>query len=128
MANDANRWERLRTEAEAVVQRTLGALPADLRRQTARLVVCFERRPTRAMIEDGVDADVMGLFVGTTFEEEQAGGTELPGQILLFLEIIDEEAESNSVRFKREVRTTLLHELGHYLGLDEGELEVRGLE
>jgi predicted Zn-dependent protease with MMP-like domain len=30
--------------------------------------------------------------------------------------------------FRDEVRTTFLHELGHYLGLDEDELAVRGLE
>ena len=27
-----------------------------------------------------------------------------------------------------EVRTTLVHEIGHYLGLEEGDLEARGLE
>jgi predicted Zn-dependent protease with MMP-like domain len=30
--------------------------------------------------------------------------------------------------FREEVATTLLHELGHYLGLDEGDLTDRGLE
>jgi predicted Zn-dependent protease with MMP-like domain len=37
-------------------------------------------------------------------------------------------AERNEVVFRKEVRTTLLHELGHYLGLDEDELIERGLE
>ena len=128
MAHTETHWERLRSEAEAVVRRTLGGLPADLRQQTARLAVCFERRPTRAMIGDGVDADVMGLFVGMNIEDEGAGGAELPGQILLFLEMIDEESEGDPARYRREVRTTLLHELGHYLGLEEDELKERGLE
>ncbi len=30
--------------------------------------------------------------------------------------------------YRAEVRTTYLHELGHYLGLDEDELTQRGLE
>ncbi|NCC93758.1 MAG: hypothetical protein EOM10_10815, partial [Opitutae bacterium] len=30
--------------------------------------------------------------------------------------------------YRDEVRVTYYHELGHYLGLEEGDLEERGLE
>jgi len=36
------------------------------------------------------------------------------------------EAEEDA--YREEVRITFLHELGHYLGLDEGDLSERGLE
>ena len=52
----------------------------------------------------------------------------LPPQIILFLENIWGVAEANEKLFREEVRTTFLHELGHYLGLDEDELTERGLE
>jgi predicted Zn-dependent protease with MMP-like domain len=32
------------------------------------------------------------------------------------------------IRFRNEIRITYLHELGHYLGLDEDDLFERGLE
>jgi len=38
------------------------------------------------------------------------------------------EAEEDEDAYRREVRATLLHELGHYLGLEEIDLEDCGLE
>ncbi|MBL9126699.1 MAG: metallopeptidase family protein, partial [Verrucomicrobiales bacterium] len=48
--------------------------------------------------------------------------------ILLFLENLWEFVEGDSDGYYEEVRTTYLHELGHYLGLDEIDLEERGLD
>ena len=58
--------------------------------------------------------------------EEELGP--LPPQIILFLENIWELAEEDEAVYREEIRTTLLHELGHYLGLDEIDLEERGLD
>ncbi|MBL9137881.1 MAG: metallopeptidase family protein, partial [Verrucomicrobiales bacterium] len=52
----------------------------------------------------------------------------LPSQILLFLENLWEFSEEDEEIFLDEVQTTYLHELGHYLGLDEIDLEERGLD
>ncbi len=52
----------------------------------------------------------------------------LPPQIILFLENLWDLAEADQEIFRDEVHTTYLHELGHYLGLDEDDLFDRGLE
>ena len=52
----------------------------------------------------------------------------MPAQIILFLGNLWEFAGQEEAAFRQEVRTTLLHELGHYLGLDEDDLMERGLE
>jgi len=52
----------------------------------------------------------------------------LPAQIILFLENLWDFAEEDEEFFREEVRTTYLHELGHYLGLNEIDLEERGLD
>jgi len=46
----------------------------------------------------------------------------------LFLENLWDLAGGEEKKFRDEVQTTYLHELGHYLGLDEDELTKRGLE
>ena len=51
----------------------------------------------------------------------------LPAQIILFLENIRDAAEGDDAVYQEEIRATLLHELGHYLGLDEADLDERGL-
>jgi predicted Zn-dependent protease with MMP-like domain len=75
---------------------------------------------------DGIHADTLGLFTGAELAEE--GQVVMPPQIILFLENLWEYSGGDGEVFREEVRTTFLHELGHFFGLDEGDLFERGLE
>lgn len=119
-------WDRLRKLALAQVEATLEELPAALRERARALPVTFERRPNRALRADGFAPDTLGMFVGPEFAEE--GHSPLPPQIILFLLNLWEFAEGDEGIFCEEVHTTYVHELGHYLGLNEDELTDRGLE
>ncbi|RME96402.1 MAG: metallopeptidase family protein [Verrucomicrobia bacterium] len=116
---------RLRRIAEAEVSRTLRRLPPALRQEAERLPVTFEERPNDATVADGIDPDVLGLFVGPPYESE--GVADVPAQIILYLANLWDFAGGDEDIFREEVRTTYLHELGHYLGLDEEDLDLRGL-
>ena len=118
-------WDRLVELARAEVAQTIAELPDDLRPRAAALPVLYEKLPAQAIIDDGIEPDTLGLFVGGEFVHE--GEVPLPAQIILFLENIHEMVESDEQEFCAEVHITYLHELGHYLGLDEDELEERGL-
>jgi len=119
-------WEKLCAIASAEVEATVSALPKPLRVRAEGLPVTFERRPNADLQADGIEPDTLGLFTGAEFVGD--GNIPLPPQIMLFLENLREFAEGDEVVFREEVRTTFLHELGHYLGLDEDELTERGLE
>jgi predicted Zn-dependent protease with MMP-like domain len=119
-------WKKLEALALAEVEATLEALPAPLRERARKLPVTFERRPNRALEADGIEPDALGLFVGPEFAEEEA--VPMPPQIILFLDNLWDFAEEDEEIFCDEVHTTYLHELGHYLGLDEDDLTERGLE
>jgi predicted Zn-dependent protease with MMP-like domain len=121
-------WARLHTLALEEVEATLAAMPPQLRARAQALPITFERHPNRAHICDGIEPDTLGLFVGAEFAEEERTTVPLPPQIILFVENLWDQAEANETVFRQEVRTTLLHELGHYLGLNEKELTDRGLE
>jgi predicted Zn-dependent protease with MMP-like domain len=116
----------LRRLALAEVEATLDALPAPLRERARALPVTFERRPNRALQADGFAPDTLGMFVGAEFAEE--GAVPMPPQIILFLLNLWEFADADEEVFRDEVHTTYLHELGHYLGLNEDEITERGLE
>lgn len=104
------------------------ALPPDLRGCLAGLAVTLDPYPTPdEEMQEGDDEALLGLFVGPTYAEAAGDCDPLPSAIRLFVENLRDEAEDDPARFRQEVRTTLLHELGHYLGLDEDELERRGL-
>ena len=119
-------WKKLRALALTEVEVTLAALPAPLRERAAKLPVTFERVPNAGLQADGIEADTLGLFTGAEFADE--GMVPLPPQIILLLENLWDFAGGDEKIFREEVHTTYLHELGHYLGLDEDELTERGLE
>jgi len=119
-------WEKLYVVASAEVEKTLAALPKPLRERAEKLPVTFERQPNVDLQADGIEADTLGLFTGPEFADEE--NVSMPPQIILFLENIWDVAETDGKLFREEVRMTFLHELGHYLGLDEDDLTERGLE
>lgn len=119
-------WNRLQSVADEEAKRLLRELPAAIRRQIEDVPVVFERVPGRALVEDGLDPDLLGLFVGDAYAEP--GCDPIPPEILLFLVNIMDEADGDEDEYRRQVRITLLHEIGHYLGLDEEGLIERDLE
>ncbi len=107
--------------AEQDVLAILAALPAPLAERARQVSVLLERVP-----DPDEESDLLGLFTGPELAEDAS--EMLPPQITLFLENIWDEAGRIESAFRNEVRITYLHELGHYLGLDEDELMLRGLE
>ena len=121
-------WDGILGLAEFEVGRTLKKLPPDLRARAGELPVTYERRPNKALIEDDIEEDTLGLFVGSAYPDPSDSQECIPPQIILFLENLWECAEGDEAEFRREIRRTYLHELGHYLGLEEDGLEERGLD
>ncbi|MEX1010300.1 MAG: metallopeptidase family protein [Chthoniobacterales bacterium] len=113
--------------ARRIVVQTLHRLPDELREAARQLPVCFEDLPNDALLADGLDSDILGLFIGAP-RHEQMHDPGPPPQIILYLENILLECEEAGTTFAQEVRRTYLHELGHYLGLDEEALAARDLD
>jgi len=122
-------FARLTAIARQVVASAQRRLPADVRAAAESVPVCYEPQPNAALQADGLEPDILGLFVGHEHGSEFSGEPDpLPAQILLFLENIWDQAEGNEPVYRDEVRLTYLHELGHYLGWDEDEVARRGLD
>jgi predicted Zn-dependent protease with MMP-like domain len=111
---------------------TVGAaqrqLPPELRALARGVAVHYENAPSAEVIAEGFEPDILGLFTGNPHGAELAADHPAPPQILLYLDSLWDFAEGDVEAFKEEVRITYLHELGHYLGWDEGQLTARGLD
>jgi len=121
-------FPQLTALAETVVAAARRRLPAAVRTAAEGVPVCYEPYPGAAIIAEGWEPDILGLFVGHEHRGELAEDSPLPPQILLFLENLWDYAEGDEAAYRDEVRLTYLHELGHYLGWDEDEIAQRGLE
>lgn len=118
-------WNTLLRLARAEVERTRNELPEPLLAPAASLPVVYETAPSAELVEDGIEADTLGLFTGDPLHAE--GQSVLSPHITLFLENLWDFADQDPQIFQDEVRITYVHELGHYLGLDEDDLDERGL-
>lgn len=114
-------------EALREVRATLAALPAALRRKAEPIPVYVQARPSRALVRSGIEPDTMGLIEGASLRDEAADNELVSPRITLFLDNIWDEADQQPEEFLDEVARTYLHELGHYLGLEEEDLEARGI-
>lgn len=125
---DSPPFDDLAETASREVARIVDSLPESVREPAGKVPVCFESRPDDTIIEEGLDPDLLGLFVGESHLNEGMTINAIPAQIILFLDNLWDYAEGRERIFRREVRKTYLHELGHYLGLEEDELTFRGMD
>ncbi len=116
----------LRLIAEEEVGEVIRQLPQKLRTASERVIISYEAAPTTTDIEDGLIGDELGLFEGPSVIDDP-GIEEVP-RIRIFIANIWDWVDGNIEGYREEVATTLLHELGHYLGWDEDEIAERGLD
>jgi predicted Zn-dependent protease with MMP-like domain len=108
-----------RHQFEREVDRVIEALPQWVLDEVDNLVVVVEDNPTA---EQG---DVLGIYEGVSLAERGDYWGALPDRIVVFyrphleLELTDDE-------LKEEIRRTVLHELGHHLGIDDDRLTELG--
>ncbi len=91
------------------------------------IAIVVEDEPSRALLRDmeiEPPDTLFGLYQGTPLTERRWDyGNALPDRILLFQGPHEREAESNE-DLMASIAETLIHEIGHYFGLSEEEIEA----
>ena len=75
------------------------------------------------LLEEG--GTLFGLYHGVPLTDREGGGPALPDRITLYRQPLLQSCASRA-ELAREIRITLWHEVGHYLGLDEDDLHRLG--
>ncbi|MGN0832739.1 MAG: metallopeptidase family protein [Kiritimatiellia bacterium] len=119
--------EQLERRVEAVVRRVIAEFPPDLQALADRVPVFCEWELADHWLDEGVADDSMGLFSGPALNEPTNPEWLESPRITLFLAELWDYCGEDPATFDEEVRITYVHEFGHYLGLNEAELEARGL-
>ncbi len=114
---------------EGVAERAIESLKPPVRGFLCNVPVLIEDFPSRrVVIEDNVSPQILGLFVGTPHQEKTSiSVATVPDQILLFKKNLEKVAASEE-ELAEEIRKTVLHEVGHYLGFGEEDLAELGYE
>jgi len=118
MTRDA--FERLVAEAVTLI-------PTRFRVEMRNLALVVEDAPDAALLDEmGIEPpdSLYGLYQGTPLTERHwAEGNELPDRITIYQGPIEEDAEDDEDA-RDMIAETLIHEVGHYFGLSEEEIEA----
>jgi predicted Zn-dependent protease with MMP-like domain len=114
-----------RDEFEKLVSKALTELPKRFRDRLENIVVVVEDDPPREILRQlGVKSPrhLLGLYQGVPLKHRGFRyGNVLPDQIVIYQRPIEALARTKQ-ELLRQIRRTVMHEIGHYFGLGESDL------
>jgi len=103
---------------EELVAQALDGLPQAFREKLTNVAIIVEDSPPGEPNSGGL---LLGLFHGIPRTEKSVFSSSPPDRIFLYQRNIEAVCRSEA-EVRRQIRATLLHEVGHYFGLSEEEL------
>lgn len=120
-------------EIERLADEVVSTLHPSLQRYLENVHILVDEVPAPDLLKEfdppARPTEVLGCFAGQALGERTTADpwSSLPATIVLFRRNLSRLAHSRE-ELHEELRITLLHEIGHFLGLDELDLEERGLD
>lgn len=120
--------EAMLDETLTYLRRAVSELPAPWQERLNGVPLLVQRLPSEDMVQSGLDPRALGLFEGPTHAEAQGlDAAPIPTRIVVFAENLALDFPDPE-DFAEQVKITVLHELGHYFGLDEDDMVRLGLD
>ncbi len=119
-----------RSEFEKIVVEAVSSLPQEIRGRIEnvefRVVESPNRRQSRQFGADR-EGTLYGLYEGTPLTERSAEAPPLyPDRITIFKRAIEHDCKTRAAMVKC-IQETVLHEIGHYFGFDDADLDQYGI-
>jgi predicted Zn-dependent protease with MMP-like domain len=118
------------SEIRKEVARVIDKLPKEFREQLRNVEIVVETRPSKELLLaeslDPREDTLYGIYQGVPLPDRSALDPPLlPDKITIFAEpLLEDFPDPNKLR--EEIRLTVLHEIAHYFGMDEEEIEDLG--
>ena len=115
-----------RAEFQQLVRDAVRLVPPRFRREISNLALIVEDEPSPELLaEMGIEPpdSLYGLYQGIPLTERSWGhGNALPDRITIYQRPIEEDCEDEE-EIRDVIGETLIHEVGHYFGLSEAQIE-----
>jgi predicted Zn-dependent protease with MMP-like domain len=120
-----------RIDFQEVLRQALDDLPEPFRQALENVAIVVEEWPPDWLLDElGVppEGTLYGFYHGIPMPERSVSlSGNLPDKISIYRGPLQEDFP-RAAELRRQIRVTLLHEIGHYFGMDEEELERLGYE
>ncbi len=128
LAAPAAPWSLSKEEFDAVAEAALAELHPRARELLGNVPILGADYPDAHVIEDGWDPRILGLFTGVPYPHKSSSAGTPPhlDTVMLYQRNI-ENACLNRAEVEEQIRITVLHETGHFFGLEEDDLHAMGL-
>ena len=106
------------------MEEALASVPPSFRRYLENVIVVVEEEPTQEDCEETrtpEEEELFGIFRGVPYFERETATAHLPAQIAIFRGPILRSCSTRGEAV-REIRDTVVHEVGHMLGLADEEM------
>jgi predicted Zn-dependent protease with MMP-like domain len=115
-----------RAEFERLVAEAVALIPRRFRREMKNLALVVEDAPSAELLaemEIEPPDSLYGLYHGTPLPERSWGyGNNLPDRITIFQQPIEQDCDDED-EMREMIGETLIHEVGHYFGMSEEQIE-----
>ena len=112
-----------------LVERALADVPPPFREYLEEVAIEIRDRPTRKELRSvGLRDDelLFGLYPGIARDQRSVEHSGVMPDVIYIFQEDHEDACDSEEELVREVRTTVLHEIGHHFGMDEDDLHRLG--
>jgi predicted Zn-dependent protease with MMP-like domain len=110
-----------RKDFESVVQQALECLPEQFRHALENVAIIVKAEPDPQDLKGLGQDELFGLYHGVPLTERGSGHVDLPDTIEIYQGPIIRSCDTPT-EIMAEIRDTLIHELGHHMGLSDDEM------
>ena len=121
-------WHMSNAEFERIAEEAMAELPPEVLARLENVPVLVQDLPDPHLVEEGYDPRLLGLFSGVALPHKSHVTDQ--GGVIDTVHLYQKNLERQSAdreQLLHEIRITVLHETAHFFGLDDDELDQRGL-
>ena len=114
---------------DRIVKKAIRSMPEEIQQYLDNIVISVKKRPSKKMLQEmglSPEEPLLGVYDGVSLMDRSVTSPPLfPDSIILFQEPLEEMCETIE-ELEEEIEVTVVHEVAHFVGINDERLEELG--